>query len=174
MFEYSAVALSGRFISSAVLSLLLYGLEHCAIGPRDKRCLDGFSQRLTKCVMMLLYNYHLSYQEAEQQLGVARPSHHLAIGQALRSEDTVFSEVLTFVLAGFACGRGRPRRRFFDTFKADLTERHVDPETKKQCKFWLAASLMVSDHRHWKSIVNMGNDGKLWDGLQLLMEYDIY
>ena len=30
-------SLKGRFISSAVLALLLYGLENCAIGPRDER-----------------------------------------------------------------------------------------------------------------------------------------
>jgi len=157
--------LKGRFISSAVLASLLYGLEHCAIGPRDKRCLDGFFLRLAKRVMLLPYDHHLSYLEAEQQLGVARPSHHLArarlrwVGHALRSEDTVLSEVLTFVPAGGARGRGRPRRRFFDTFKADLAERHVDPNTRDHIKFWSAVSLMASDRSRWKSIVNMGDDG---------------
>ena len=115
--------------------------------------------------MLLPYDHHLSYQEAEQQLGVARPSHHLArarlrwVGHALRSEDTVLSEVLTFVPAGGARGRGRPRRRFFDTFKADLAERHVDPNTRDHIKFWSAVSLMASDRSRWKSIVNMGDDG---------------
>ena len=33
--------LKGHFISSAVFASLLYGLEHCAVGIRDKRCLDG-------------------------------------------------------------------------------------------------------------------------------------
>ena len=55
-----------------------------------------------------VHNHHLSYQEAEQRLGVARPSLHLAksrlrwIGHALRSEDTVLTEVLTFVPAGLS------------------------------------------------------------------------
>ena len=115
--------------------------------------------------MLLPYNHHLSYQEAEQQLGVARPSLHLAkarlrwVGHALRSEDSVLTEVLTFVPTGGARGRGRPRRRFFDTFKADLAERHIDPDTRDHSKFWSAVSLMVSDRSRWKSIVNMGNDG---------------
>ena len=158
-------SLKGRFISSAVIASLLYGLENCAIGPRDKRCLDGFFLRLAKRVMLLPYNHHLSYQEAEQRLGVARPSLHLAkarlrwIGHALRSEDSVLTEVLTFVPTGGARGRGRPRRRFFDTFKADLAERHIDPDTRDHSKFWSAVSLMVSDRSRWKSIVNMGNDG---------------
>ena len=48
---------------------------------------------------------------------------------------------------------------FFDTFKADIAERHVDTDTKDHSKFWSAVSLMVSDRSRWKSIVNMGNDG---------------
>ena len=33
--------LKGHFIESAVFASLLYGLEHCAMGIRDRRCLDG-------------------------------------------------------------------------------------------------------------------------------------
>ena len=156
--------LKGRFISSAVLASLLYGLENCAIGPRDKRCLDGFFLRLAKRVMLLPYNYHLSYQEAEKRLGVARPSYHLSkarmrwVGHAMRSEDTVLFEVLTFVPVGGARGRGRPRRRFIDTFRADLTDRHVVLNERDHHQFWTTVSTMSSDRKSWKSLVEMGDD----------------
>ena len=101
--------LKGNFIESAVFASLLYGLEHCAFGVRDKRCLDGFFLRLAKRVMHLKYDYHLSYVEAERQLGVKRPSARLAMerlrwtGHMLRSEDTVLFEAATFVPLGVVC-----------------------------------------------------------------------
>ena len=55
-------------------TILLYGLEHCALGARDRRRLDGYFLRLAKRVLQLRYNYHLSYNEAEQRLGVEWPS----------------------------------------------------------------------------------------------------
>ena len=156
--------LKGRFISSAVFASLLYGLEHCALGPRDRRCLDGYFLRLAKHVMFLPYNHHLSYQEAEDRLGVARPSYHLSkarlrwAGHALRSKDEVLFEVLMFVPEGGARGRGRPRRRFYDTFKADLAERHVDLATRDHHTFWSTVSTMASDSKSWYKLVNMGKD----------------
>ena len=152
--------LKGRFINSAVFASLLYGLEHCAFGPRDRRCLDGFFLRLAKRVMFLPHDHHLSYQEAEERLGVARPSHHLMkarlrwVGHALRSKDTVLHEVLTFVPVGGAHGRGRPRRRFYNTSKADLMDRHVDLDTRDHHKFWSTVSTMASDRKSWNSLVN--------------------
>ena len=65
--------LKGHFLESAVFSSLLYGLEHCAIGIRDQRCLDGYFLRLAKRIMHMRFDYHLSYAEAEERLGVARP-----------------------------------------------------------------------------------------------------
>ena len=72
MFSRRAISnrLEGTFIESAVFSSLLYGLEHCSIGVRDRRCLDGYFLRLAKRVMHLRYDFHLSYIDAEQQLGV--------------------------------------------------------------------------------------------------------
>ena len=49
-----------------VFSSLLYGLEHCAAGIRDIRCLNGFFLRLAKRVLHLEFDYHLSYDEAEE------------------------------------------------------------------------------------------------------------
>ena len=66
--------LKGNFMDTAVFSSLLYGLEHCAIGVRDRCCLDGFFLRLAKRVLHMRYDYHLSYEEAENKLGVQRPS----------------------------------------------------------------------------------------------------
>ena len=88
---------------SAVFASLLYGLEHCALDARDRRRLDGYFLRLAKRVLQLWYDYHLSYEEAEERLGVERPSQQLArnrlrwIGHALCSEDIVLRKVLTFV-----------------------------------------------------------------------------
>ena len=61
-------SLKGKFISSAVFASLLYGLEHCALGARDKRRLDGFFIRLAKRVLHLKYDFHLSYEVAERCL----------------------------------------------------------------------------------------------------------
>ena len=66
--------LKGHFVESAVFSSLLYGLEHCAMGIRDRRCLDGYYLRLAKRIMHMRFDYHLSYREAEERLGVCRPS----------------------------------------------------------------------------------------------------
>ena len=69
---------------------------------------------LAKRVMRLPHDFHLSYTAAEERLGVKRPSTLLAkerlrwIGHALRSDDTVLLEVLTYVPEGGARGRGRP------------------------------------------------------------------
>ena len=88
--------MKGHFINFAVFSSILYGLEHCAIGARDRRRLDGYFLQLAKRVMQLRFDYHLSYAEAEKRLGVDRPSVQLArnrlrwTGHALRSNDTVF------------------------------------------------------------------------------------
>ena len=45
--------LKGKFLGSAVFASLLHGLEHCALGARDKRRLDGFFIRLAKRILHL-------------------------------------------------------------------------------------------------------------------------
>ena len=62
----------GHFVITAVFASLLYGLEHCALSARDRRCLDGYFLRLAKRMLQLRYDYHLSYQEAEERLGIER------------------------------------------------------------------------------------------------------
>ena len=128
--------LKGKFVGSAVIASLLYGLQHCSFGKREQRCLDGYFLRLAKRVMRLPHDFHLSYTVAEERLGVKRPSTLLAkerlrwIGHALRSDDTVLLEVLTYVPEGGARGRGRPRRRFFDTIKTDLSARGINIDAR--------------------------------------------
>ena len=152
--------LKGHFMNSAVFSSLLYGLEHCAFGARDRRCLDGYFLRLAKRVLHLRFDYHLSYAEAEKRLGVDRPSVQLAknrlrwTGHALRSSDTVLKEVLLFKPDGGARGRGRPRLRFYDTVKADLLERDVLISARNQPGFWQALIEMTADRAAWQKIVN--------------------
>ena len=154
--------LKGHFIDSAVFASLLYGLEHCAFGPRDQRCLDGFFLRLAKRVLHLPFDYHLSYVEAEQSLGVTRPSIRLRrerlrwTGHMLRSEDTVLYEALVFVPSGGARGRGRPRRRYYDTIKADLADRTVIVEHRGQEQFWAKLALRAGDRRAWDKTVVRG------------------
>ena len=131
-----------HFVSSAVFASLLYGLEHCALSARDHRCLDGYFLRLAKRVLHLRYDYHLSYTEAEERLGVERPSQRLAknrlrwIGHALRSVDIVLQEVLTFTPEGGARRRGRPKLRFYDTVKVDLLDRDIILPARNQTEFW--------------------------------------
>ena len=152
--------LKGRFMSSAVFASLLYGLEHCALGARDQRRLDGYFLRLTKRVLQMRYDYHLSYNEAEQRLGVERPSQQLArnrlrwTGHALRSEDIVLREVLTFAPEGGVRRRGRPRLRFYDTLKADLAERDIVLPARSQDEFWTLLHEKTVDRNSWKKTVN--------------------
>ena len=40
---------------------------------KDRRCLDGYFIRLEKRVLHLRYDYHLSYNESEERLGVEWP-----------------------------------------------------------------------------------------------------
>lgn len=154
--------LKGHFINSAVFSSLLYGLEHCSVGIRDRRCLDGFFLRLAKRVMHLRFDFHLSYAEAEEQLGVRRPSSRLAserlrwVGHALRSDDSVLREVLDFIPTGGARGRGRPRRRYFDTIKADLEERNITITSRRQDRFWAELAVIAADRKEWRSTVVEG------------------
>ena len=150
--------LKGHFIDPAVFASLLYGLEHCAFGPRDQRCLDGFFLGLAKRVLHLPFDYHLSYVEAEQSLGVTRPTRLRRerlrwTGHMLRSEDTVLYEALIFIPDGGARGRGRPRRRYYDTIKADLAERNVILDHRGQEQFWATLALRASD-RQAKTVVN--------------------
>ena len=133
------------------------------MGIRDRRCLDGYFLRLAKRVLHLRFDYHLSYVEAEERLGVRRPSSRVSsdrlrwIGHVLRSEDLVLREVLQFVPVGGARGRGRPRRRFFDTLKMDLAERNVVVASRTQAQFWDELSVLAADRIEWRSaVVNWG------------------
>jgi hypothetical protein len=152
--------LKGRFVGSAVVASLLYGLQHCAFGKRKQRCLDGYFLRLAKRVMRLPHNFHLSYTAAENALGVKRPSTTLArdrlrwLGHVLRSDDLVLTEVLNFVPEGGARGRGRPRRRLYDTVKEDLSVRGVAINSRDQASFWAAVSNISSDRVAWRAIVS--------------------
>ena len=152
--------LKGHFMNSAVFSSLLYGLEHCAVGARDRRRLDGYFLQLAKRVMQLRFDYHLSYAEAEKRLGVDRPSVQLArnrlrwTGHALRSNDTVLKEVLTFKPDEGVRGRGRPRLRFYDTIKNDLLERDISISARHQPGFWQALIDMTADRAAWQKTVN--------------------
>jgi len=143
-----------------VFASLLYGLEVCACGARDKRRLDGFFIRLAKRVLHLKYDFHLSYEEAERRLGVERPSTILSrnrirwTGHMLRSEDTVLREVLSYVPENGRRSRGRPRLRYFDTLKADLAERDTTNSNIKQDAFWKLVAEKAADRTSWRKIVN--------------------
>ena len=152
--------LKGKFLGSAVFASLLYGLEYCALGARDKRRLDGFFIRLAKRILHLNYDFHLSYEAAEEQLGVQRPSVLLArnrlrwAGHMLRSEDVVLREVLAYVPEGGHRLRGRPRLRFFDTIKADLAERTAMASKVSQDIFWELVADKAADRTGWQRLVN--------------------
>jgi hypothetical protein len=154
--------LKGHFIDSAVFASLLYGLEHCAFGVRERRCLDGFFLRLAKRIMHLRFDHHLSYVEAEERLGITRPSLCLDrerlrwTGHMLRSEDTVLYEALVFTPAGGARGRSRPRRRYYDTIKADLMERGIAIEHRTQDQFWTNLAARAADCHSWDADVVKG------------------
>ena len=92
--------------------------------------------------MYLRYDYHLSYEKAEEELGIQRPSLRLTeerlrwTGHMLRSADSVLYEVLVFIPYGGACRRGRPRRRFSDTIKTDMSNRNINIRHTEHRQFW--------------------------------------
>ena len=151
--------LKGQFVSSAVFASLLYGLKYCAFSKRDQRCLDGFYLRLVKRILHLPHDYHLSYVEAENRIGVERPSQRLATdrlrwtGHALRSDEKVLSEVLLFVPEGGRRGRGRPPLRFYDTLKSDLKARNINIGVKRQEDFWDVLTTRAADRDSWRTEV---------------------
>ena len=151
--------LKGKFINSAVMASLLYGLQYCAISKRDRRCLDGFYLRLVKRVLALPCNYHLSYDEAEKRTGVERPSVRLRkerlrwTGHVLRSDEQVLTEVLLFKPENGNRGRGRPKLRFYDTIKSDLKAKEINVNDKNQTKFWLALKDLAADRVKWRDEV---------------------
>ena len=151
--------LKGRFVSSAVFASLLYGLQYCAFGKRDQRSIDGYYLRLVKRILHLPHDFHLSYVEAENRTGVRRPSLRLAkerlrwTGHALRSDDQILSEVLSFVPEGGQRGRGRPRLRFYDTVKADLKSRDIFIDAKRQEDFWPIVAARAADRVNWRTAV---------------------
>ena len=71
---------------------------------------------------------------------------------ALRSDDVVLREVLTFVPEGGARGRGRPRRRFYDTLELDLAAINIIVDARKQDDFWRALTIMAANRKDWRTI----------------------
>ena len=154
--------LKGQFISTAVFASLLYGLQYCAFSKRDTRCLDGYYLRLVKRVCFLPFDYHLSYEEALQRVGVERPSICLArerlrwAGHVLRSEDKVLYDVLIFEPENGKRGRGKPRLRFYDTLKADLKARDINVVARNHLDFWESLAVMAADRLLWRNEVVLG------------------
>ena len=77
-------------------------------------------------------------------------------GHLLRSTDSVLHEVLVFIPTGGVRGRGRHRRRFYDTMKADLQERGVIVNARKQEQFWENVAVLAANRRDWQKIVRGG------------------
>ena len=84
--------LKGHFIDSAVFASLLYGLEHCAFGPRDQRCLDGFFLVISRNVYYFCHSI-ITYPMWKQ-------NNRLVSREALKGDDTVLYEALIFIPNG--------------------------------------------------------------------------
>ena len=72
------------------------------------------------------------------------------LGHALRSPDSVLEEVLHFIPEGGKRGRGRPKRRLFDTVKADLLAKDINIDTRNQKSFWSELKLRAADRIGWR------------------------
>ena len=71
----------------------------------------------------------------------------------LRSDDEVLREVLAFVPAGGARGRGRPRFRFYEAVNLDLKARGHDIVSKTQEQFWDRVKGLADSRQDWRNIV---------------------
>ena len=71
------------------------------------------------------------------------------IKHALRSDDSVLTEVLNFVPEGGARGRGRPRQHFIDTVKEDLLARNINIIARDQVFFCSALADITHDRVAW-------------------------
>ena len=63
-------------------------------------------------------------------------------GHVLRCDDVVLYEVLTFTPEGGTRGRGRPRRRFYDTVKEDMAMKNI-----------AIVAIRVADRKNWRQTV---------------------
>jgi len=130
-----------------------------AMRIRDRRYFDGYFLQLAKRIMHMRFVYHLSYVEAEERLSVCRPSLRIAkerqrwVEHVLRNEDSVLRKVLHFTPSGGARGRGRPRYRYYDTVKQDITERSIEIGIRYQTRFWNELFIVVDDRNLWRSTV---------------------
>ena len=88
-----------------------------------------------------------------------RPSYRLMqerlrwTGHVLRCDDVVLYEVLTFTPEGGTRGRGRPRRRFYDTVKEDMAMKNIAIVAQTQTEFWHALAIRVADRKNWRQTV---------------------
>ena len=109
--------------------------------------------------MHLRYDYHLSYEEAEEKLRIKWSSVRLSqehlqwTGHMLRSEDDVLREALEFIPEGGARSRGRPRLRYYDTVKSDLLSSEVQITAKSQTQFWVELRELSASRLDWQKIV---------------------
>ena len=81
---------------------------------------------------------------------------------ALRSDDSVLTEVLIFVPEGGARGRGRPRRRFIDTIKTDLLARNINIIARDHVSFWSALADISHDRVAWRAVTCSIAVGGAW------------
>lgn len=99
----------------------------------------------------------MSYAEAENHIGVEHPSLRLTKERlrwnchALRSEDKVLSEVLTFVPEDGRQGRGLPGLRLSDTIKSDLNSRNIFNDAKRQEDFGFSLATRAADRVRWRA-----------------------
>ena len=61
-----------------------------------------------------------------------------------------------FVPTGGARGRGRPRRRYYDTIKADLQERGAIINARTQQEFWTEVGVLAANRHEWSTVVRGG------------------
>ena len=111
---------------------------------------------LAKRVLKLQFDHHLSYNTAAERLYVVQSSIKLQqermhwLGHVLRSPELVLEEVLPSIPEGGKQGRGSPKRRLFETVKADLLAKEINIDTRNQKNFWSELKLRAADRIGWR------------------------
>lgn len=110
-------------LNSLVMSIFLYGLEIVPLTVSQSREINAFQRRLIRCCLKLNRRAKITvqYLEASEIVGAKCLGY---IGHLIRSEDTLYNELLFPSFRGLTMKRGRPIATLKDTISRYLVRTH--------------------------------------------------